>query len=152
MGAGMTTDLFILTRAVHFGACLLLFGWLAFGFAVAIPVRDSALIEFWRHDLRCCEWILLPIMLISGVAWFALVTLNMSGAPLGTDVLKDVWFQTQFGAVWQYRSLLWLAAMGIALVRLLVKTLIPLRNLLLPFQLCLAASLLGSLAWAGHGR
>src|SRR5579859_622860 len=152
MGAGMTTDLFVLTRAVHFGACLLLFGWIAFGLAVAMPVRNPAFVDFWRQGLRRCEWILLPVMLISGAAWFALVAVNMSSGPLGMDVLKAVWHQTQFGAVWQYRCVFWLVATVIAMVSLFTKRSTRLQAILPGLQLCLAAGLLGSLAWAGHGR
>ena len=106
----MTTDLFVLTRAVHFGACLLLFGWITFGLVVVMPIRNPVFLDFWRQGLRRCEWILLPVMLVSGAAWFALVALNMSDGPLEINVLKAVWLQTQFGTVWQYRSVLWLAA------------------------------------------
>ena len=148
----MTTDLFVLARAVHFGACLLLFGWIAFGLAVAMPVRNPALVDFWRQGLRHCEWILLPIILVSGAVWFALVAVNMSGGPLGMDVLKAVWVQTQFGIVWQYRFVFWLVAMVIVIVSLFVKRVVPFQNLLSWLQFCLAACLLGSLAWAGHGR
>ena len=148
----MTTDLFVLTRAVHFGACLLLFGWITFGLVVVTPIRNPVFLDFWRQGLRRCEWILLPVMLVSGATWFALVAVNMSGGPLGADILKTVWLQTQFGTVWQCRSLLWLAATVIAVISLITKTSAPIRNLLSWLQLCLAACLLGSLAWAGHGR
>ncbi len=148
----MNTDLFVLTRAIHFSACLLLFGWIAFGFTAAMPSADAALIEFWRKGLRRCSWILLPVILVSGGAWFVLVALDMSGGPLRLETLQAVWLQTRFGNNWQCRTLLWLAAVGLTVLSYQSKAPTSFRNTWLWLQLGLAGYLLGSLAWAGHGR
>jgi copper resistance protein D len=154
----MTTEYFILTRAVHFGACLLFFGIFAFDRFVAASIFTHAGTEaadYWQTRVRRFSLILLPVILLSGVAWFVLVAATMSGLPLSQalqpDILKTVWAQTQFGTVWEWRLIFWLAAAVAALFYFPVSK--------VSFQKCLAwlqfffgCLLLGSLAWAGHGR
>ena len=109
----MTTTWFILARAVHFGACLLFFGIFAFDRFVATAISSNGKTEignYWQNANPLFSLILLPVILLSGIAWFALVAMTMSGQPLQTEILKTVWTQTQFGTVWKLRLIFWLAA------------------------------------------
>jgi putative copper resistance protein D len=155
----MTTECSIVARAVHFGACLLFFGSFAFELFVAAPILarggfESAAVGRWRsHRLSL---ILLPIVLLSGLAWFALVAKTMIGAPwseaLQPGILKTVWSQTQFGVVWKLRSVFLSMAAAVAAVSFVRRSNLPLQRVLAWIQLALGALLLGSLAWAGHGQ
>jgi putative copper resistance protein D len=153
----MTTEYFVLTRAVHFGACLLFFGIFAFDRFVAASVfgDDRMLAADWRSGIRVCKWILLPAILVSGIFWFILVAMTMSDLPFQQafqpDILKTVWSQTGFGTVWKWRLWFWLAATLIAMVASFVKPLSWRRGIIW-LELLLGALLLGSLAWAGHGQ
>ena len=54
----MTTEWFILTRAIHFGACLLLFGMFAFDRFVAVSVVSRGPCEtanYWASRIRLCH-------------------------------------------------------------------------------------------------
>ena len=152
----MTTWL-VLTRAVHFGACLLFFG--VFGFdrfvaAASLVRNESEAAAYWNSRVQRFAGILLPVILVSGIAWFLLVATNMSGLPfrqaIPSAVLATVWNQTDFGTVWKWRLIFWLAATGATAV-FCFKLPPPLKTIAAWFQLTLGAMLLGSLAWAGHG-
>jgi copper resistance protein D len=149
----MTTWLIII-RAVHFGACLLLFGIYAFDRFIApgIAGSESKIGDYWRMRLRQFGLVLWPIILVSGAAWFALVAMSMSGQPLQFDILKIVWTQTQFGTVWEVRGIfLLLAGTAIALAWFL-KSQSAFQKCATWFLLAVNGCLLGSLAWAGHGQ
>lgn len=146
----MTTDLLIIIRAIHFGSCLLLFGWIIFGPATVMPSADTGAIKYWQAGLRRCHWLLLPAILLSGLAWLALVAMDMSGGPLQMNIVKEVWLQTRFGTAWQCRAFFWLAAVGSAVLLHQSKIPISFRHAWLWLQLILVGALLGSLAWAGH--
>jgi putative copper resistance protein D len=90
---------------------------------------------------------LLPIILISGIAWFGCVAINMSGESLEFETLKTVWGQTEFGTAFKIRLMLWLAAVLMAFLSFFNWR----PAFQKPAQLVLSGSLLGSLAWAGHG-
>ena len=148
----------VLARAVHFGACLLLFGGFAFDRLVAASsFRNSGVTpaKYWQSHLQVFGVILPPIILLSGIAWFALVATMMSGLPFAQamqlETLGTVWNQTQFGAVWKCRSIFWLASV-IAAALFVFKTLPRFLTPLVWVQWCCGALLLGSLAWTGHGR
>ncbi len=149
----MTTWL-ILNRAIHIGACLLLFGIFAFDRFVASTLvwRSREMTDYWQARLRSIELILLPLIIASGAAWFALVAMTMSGQSLQMDILKTVWEQTQFGTVWKIRLLFLFIATGIAILPSLIKLRDLVKNLVAWFQLTINGCLLGSLAWAGHGQ
>lgn len=143
----MTTFL-ILTRAMHIGSCLLFLGILVFDRMI---VRDAArshseIGNYWKDCFRLLSLSFLPIILVSGAIWFVLVAGAMSGQPLQMETLKIVWTQTQFGTVWEIRLILLLVAAMVAAISCLVKSPVSW------FQFIVNASLLGSLAWAGHGR
>jgi putative copper resistance protein D len=149
----MTTWL-IITRAIHFGLCLLFFGIFVFDRFIAMPIaqQPSEIISYWKASLRLLSLISLPIILLSGMAWFALVAMAMSGQPLQMEILKVVWTQTQFGTVWEIRLMLWLVATVAVAVSCVAKVSTPLQTSVSSFLFIVNACLLGSLAWAGHGR
>jgi putative copper resistance protein D len=151
----MTTTWLILARAVHLGACLLLFGVFAFDRFVATAIAAHGKTEigsYWQMRIRFFNLILLPAILLSGIAWFALVTMTMIGQSLQVGILKTVWTQTQFGTVWKVRFISWLAAVMTAMLFQFLKSNAPLQKNLVWLQLCFSGILLGSLAWAGHGQ
>jgi copper resistance protein D len=151
----MTTTWLISARAVHLGTCLLLFGVFAFDRFVATAISAHGKTEigsYWQIRIRFFNLILLPAILLSGIAWFALVAMTMSGQSLKAGILKTVWTQTQFGMIWKVRLTFWLAAAVIAMLFHLLKTNTSLQKNLIWLQLCFSGTLLGSLAWAGHGQ
>lgn len=150
----MTTEGLVLTRAVHFGACLLFFGIFAFDrfIAVAIPQKGGTEIgSYWLSQIRFFNLLLLPVVLFSGMAWFALVAMTMSGEPLGWEVLQTVWTQTEFGTVCKIRLVLWLAGVVATALFFFFKSSLASQIGWIWLQLVVGALLLGSLAWAGHG-
>jgi copper resistance protein D len=145
--------LLIITRAIHIASCLLFFGIFAFDRFVAsvIAKRESQIADYWKTCLRNLSLILLPIILASGAAWFALVAMTMSGQPLQMEILKIVWAQTQFGTVWEIRLILLLVALMVVAISYFVKSW-AIRDFNSWLLLAINGCLLGSLAWAGHGR
>jgi putative copper resistance protein D len=77
--------------------------------------------------------------------------MNMSSQMFSNEILKTVWTQTQFGAIWKIRLVFWLAATVIAMLFCFLKTNVPFQRNLVWLQLLFSGALLGSLAWAGHG-
>jgi putative copper resistance protein D len=149
----MTTWL-IITRAIHIGSCLLFFGIFAFDRLVAssIAQRPTEIIRCWKVRLGRLSWIFLPMILVSGIAWFVLVAMAMSGQPLQMEILKIVWTQTQFGTVWEVRLLLWLIAVMAVAVLCFKESQATFQKFTAWFLFAVNACLLVSLAWAGHGR
>ena len=151
----MTTTWLILARAVHIGACLLFFGVFAFDrfVATAIPANGKTEIgNYWQTRIRFFNVILLPAIFLSGLAWFALVAVSMSGQPLQAEILKIVWMQTQFGTVWKTRLIFWLAAAVVAIFFYFSNSQTACQRFLIWLQLFFSGALLCSLAWAGHGQ
>ena len=154
----MTTEFLVLTRAVHFGACLLFFGIFAFDRLVAVSLAAGGPSEaagYWRTRVRFFSGVTLPVILLSGLAWFVLVSMTMSGLPfwqtLQKEILETVWTQTQFGTVWKLRLMVWLAAVVAALFFHFAKPQTTFQKMMIWIQLFFGGALLGSLAWAGHG-
>lgn len=150
------TGWLVLTRVIHIGACLLLFGCFAFDQMVATALSSNREIaSYWNSRLNMFGTILPLVVLLSGISWFVLVAATMSGLPfsqaLRPEVLGVVWNQTQFGALWKWRSIFLLASL-ISAVFFLFKTPTLLAKALAWIQWCWGALLLGSLAWTGHGR
>jgi putative copper resistance protein D len=141
----------ILTRAVHIGACLLFFGVFMFDRVTSsgLAGRDTKIGEYWKTRLRIISWVLPPVILVSGMAWFALVAMTMSGQPLEMDILKIVWGQTQFGAVSKIRLIFLIAA---AVLSCFQRSVPEVRSFAAWVQTLATGCLLGSLAWAGHGQ
>jgi putative copper resistance protein D len=149
----MTTWL-IITRAIHIGSCLFFFGIFAFDRFIAsvIGQRRTEIANYWKSSLRLFGLVLLPIILVSGAAWFALVAMAMSGQPFQMEILKVVWTQTQFGTTWEIRLILWLIAAIAAVASCFAKPLTLFQTSVSWFLFAINAGLLGSLAWAGHGQ
>jgi putative copper resistance protein D len=131
-------------RVVHFAAAISLAGIFAFLCLVA----DAPSPRLSRR-FAVLAWTSLALALASGAAWLLLVAAQMSGEPvgaLGGGVVVTVLSQTRFGQVWMLRLIL-----AVALALLLVAP----RGWRGPAwrwaALALAAGMLGSLAWAGHG-
>jgi copper resistance protein D len=148
---------FAFIRAVHFGACLLVFGVFAFDrFIVApIQVRGIDLIRLWLPIARTLMGFALPVVLLSGAAWFAVVAINMSGlAPreaLGYDNLSLVW-TTQFGRLWKLRGALWIGALAGSIAVAVLRNRQLLRTTFTWLGLTCGGFLAASLAWSGHGQ
>jgi copper resistance protein D len=151
----MTTTWIILARAVHIGACLLFFGIFAFDrFVMTVTFANAKtdIRDFWQTRIRFFNLVLLPIILLSGFAWFVLVAMAMSGQSLQAGILKTVWSQTQFGTVWKLRLSLEVAAVITAMLFHFSGSSAAFKRFLTWSQLFFSGALLGSLAWAGHGR
>jgi putative copper resistance protein D len=151
------TFLFVAIRTVHFIACLLLLAVWAFDRLVlpaAVAHGPRAFLERWERQEKFWTLVLLPLIAISGIAWFMQLCVNMSGLSLreamGPDTLRVVWNETNFGRLWQVRSILWLG-MTVALA---IVIWIPrfFRSFAVWIMTLIAAALAASLAWAGHGQ
>jgi copper resistance protein D len=147
----------VVARAVHYGTCLLFFGVLASDRFVAASILrggKNEAADYWMACLRRFVCVLLPVILLSGIAWFVLVAANMSGLPvrqaIHPEILETVWGQTLFGTDWKWRLVFWLAA-AVAAVLFLFKSPTLLQKILAWMLLLFSGLLLGSLAWAGHG-
>ena len=146
------TALFILTRAIHIGACLLFFSIFAFDrFAAVVLGGQSTIAVYWHSRIRWFSLALAPVILISGIAWFAFVAMSMSGESLQLEILKTVWMRTEFGIVSRARLIFWLAVAAMSLLGSFKLPSAPQKRLM-ALQLVLSGCLLGSLAWCGHGR
>jgi putative copper resistance protein D len=141
----------ILTRAVHIGACLPFFGVFVFDRVIAsgLPNGRNEIGEYWKTRLCMISRVLPVLILVSGLAWFALVATTMSGQPFQTDILKIVWGQTQFGVVSKIRVVFLIAATVLCCFQ---RSAPDVRNFAAWAQTLAAGCLLGSLAWAGHGQ
>jgi putative copper export protein len=151
------TFLFVLIRTVHFTACLLLLAVWAFDLLVLRAVaslESTAIRERW--PVLEIRWTLLlqPLIGISGAAWFVQLCVNMSGLPLKeamqAQTIRAVWSETNFGRLWQLRSILWLGTLNMP-AGLSIRMPRMFRRASAWINLILAGSLVSSLAWAGHG-
>jgi putative copper resistance protein D len=150
-------DPLIWMRAIHFAATITVGGAIFFGMLIAEPVfrvadhdRDVAVLV--RSRLASITWIGLLAAVTSGAAWLILLATHMSGLPMKAVLwegpLWTVLSQTDFGKVWVARSLVAGLLAGALLLpetwpRLHSQWMRALTGLL-------AASLVGTLAWAGH--
>jgi putative copper resistance protein D len=150
-------DPLIAARAAHFIATTMVAGALVFAvFVVDPPIRtlgDSAVVPRIHRLLAWIVWTGLALALVSGAAWLVLLSAEISGRPLSamiaSDVVLTVLTQTQFGHVWQVRvGLGALLALAMALDhRRRWRT----SRMASGIKTALAAGLVGSLAWSGHG-
>jgi putative copper export protein/mono/diheme cytochrome c family protein len=135
----VTEILLLLSRVLHYAATVGLEGTLGFTVFVA---RPAALENIYRRWLWAC----LGLALVSGFFWFLALASGMSGRSLAgafdPHILGIVLLKTRFGELFLLR----LALAGLTALTLLL----PQRRFRVP-ALMLAAALLGSLAWAGHG-
>jgi len=106
------------TRAIHFGATMLVFGELVFVVLVAGPRWRAAMSSanardtLDRHVFAFVAWAL-AIAAVSGLAWLVIEATQMSGATiaqvLAEGTVSVVLRETEFGHVFVLRGLLWLA-------------------------------------------
>jgi putative copper resistance protein D len=150
--------LLIAARIVQFAAAISLTGVFAFECLVAAPAfrasgRDYAEASGLRRHFRSLAWTSLVLLLISGAGWLVAVAADISGKPLGLalsqGVVGTVLTETRFGTDWLLRL-----AIAVLLGVLLVARRGRWRWIETASRwavLVLAALILASLAWAGHG-
>ena len=148
----------IAARALHFAAAIALTGVFAFERFVAGPAfrpPGAAAVASetgLRRRLGWLAWASLALAIGSGAAWLVAVAAGMSGKPLGIPLCRDVvpvvLTRTRFGEDWLLRLAL-AALLGFCLLgqgrRRRTSGAIGWTGLFL------AALMLASLAWAGHG-
>lgn len=142
----------ILVRAIHFAACLLAFGVVAFDLWIAAPALKDQPAKGWSRIVSAAVWGGMIVALLSGLLWLGLNAMEMSGLPareaLKSDVLQVVLSETRFGRLWEFRSAIFLAIFAVLVLRIVR----PLRNGSTWIAALLTASFAASLAWAGHGQ
>jgi putative copper export protein/mono/diheme cytochrome c family protein len=149
-------DPLVAARAVHFAAMMLLEGAIVFHFLVTVPILRAADDEVWRMLRRLLAWTVwlgLLVGVVSGAAWLILLAGRIRGLTpvetLSQGVAWTVLTQTRFGETWQVRSILTVlvGASMFAFIRGSPNS----ERWLGAVSIVLAASLVGALAWAGHG-
>jgi putative copper resistance protein D len=144
-------------RAVHFAASIMAAGVVFFVVFIAEPAFhkapiDSKITSALRLSLARIAWISIAFSVLSGVIWLVLVSASMSGQPIadvyGRGTSWTVLSQTDFGNAWLARSVVICVLAGLLIPLLSVAGAKPLW--LKAAALMFAASLVGSLAWAGH--
>ena len=144
---------FIVSRTIHFGACMLMVGVCAFDrMIVPPPLREGTI---WKGIARKMLAIAFAAAMVSGLFWFICVAAGMSGLSLTetmhSDALGLVWNRTQFGVVWKWRLLLWIGAVGAVRPGFYSgRSIVRSPAVWLVFLLC--SSMLATLPWAGHGQ
>jgi len=116
-------ELLILTRAIHFGAVLWLFGEFVFFSVVAAPalagVSKNAADDGFGPERRLLRVgsLCVAIGIASAVAWLLLEAVNMSGLALvdasKSETLDVVVWETLFGRIWLFRLVLSLLMGGV---------------------------------------
>jgi putative copper resistance protein D len=147
LGAAIDDPL-VTIRAIHFAATAISAGALIFRAAVAEPALRSSPVATTvvRSQILLTAWIGLAVAAASGVVWFQLQAVSMSGLPFGeamtSDVLSTVLNETQFGLVSKVRLVL-----AVILAACLAYDRFPqARRLALGSALCFIAAI----AWTGH--
>jgi copper resistance protein D len=138
----------IIARSVHFGTCLLL---------ASVWIFDRLLVEkgvrhlYWLPVAWRLMVIAAPLAIFSALVWFLAVTVNMSDQPISQaltiPIMKVVWTQTQFGELWQLHLALLLLTAALATTALATRS-----GLFAWLSLIASASVVVTLAWAGHGQ
>jgi putative copper resistance protein D len=146
----VTFSWLVLSRAVHFVACLLVVATLALDRLIVAPTGSAADVR-WQGIARWLLLVALALALLSGVSWLGAIAADMSGLPpaqaLHPAILQLVWTKTHFGRLWQLRSILWACATILVIARCIRL----LKTAATWMALACAAALSSSLAWAGHG-
>ena len=147
--------LLIAARTLHFAAAITLTGVFAFERLVAGPAfRQSGAAPpsaaKLRRRLGWVAWASLALALVSGAGWLVAVAAGMSGKPLGVALSQGavpvVLTRTRFGEDWLLRF-----ALAVLLAFCLPGKRRRAGGALGWAALFLAAVMLASLAWAGHG-
>lgn len=135
-------------RAVHFLACLLPVGLLAFHLLVAAPAFGVRIVL--SRAATVVIFCSLLIALVSGIAWLLMVAGNIGDTtPMNawrSGAATAVLGKTHFGVIWCWRAVPWFVAAAPSMLMLF-------RPSKFLTWLCFLASaaLLGMLAWSGHG-
>jgi putative copper resistance protein D len=136
----------VLSRILHFGAVLALFGGALFPlYTYPSHVDPPAWLGRW---LQVTLFSAASAALLSGVLWFLFTAANMAGDLSGAtdrDALWSVATATSFGEIWVARLALAIIILGMLAVRPLIR----LRHSDWPLAI-LSAALLASLAGVGH--
>jgi putative copper resistance protein D len=145
----------IAARTLHFAAAISLAGVFAFERLVAGPAlwrsgpAPASAAELHRR-FGWLAWASLALSIVSGAAWLVAVAAGMSGKPLGVALSQGavpaVLTRTRFGEDWLLRF-----ALAVLLGFCLLGQRRRARGAIGWAALLLAAVVLGSLAWAGHG-
>ena len=149
----MITALLIITRAVHIAASILVAGTFTFHFVTLGLTRPSVRDDLHEVERRlfCLGIWSLVAALVSALLWFWLEVANMSGLRLtdafSTTEWRAVFFETEFGRVWQIRLVLVTGAFVLTSLGL-ARDKAP-RPLILMVWL-LSVVFLVSLAWISH--
>jgi copper resistance protein D len=151
-------DPLIWARLIHFTATIAVTGAVFFLALVAEPAFREAkvagtILAGTRRRLAAISWIGLAVAILSGAAWLGLLAARMADLPyaeaLSEGTVWTVLSDTDFGTAWTVRlviagllaaSLPWLSVSNAALARQRAAV-----------AIALAAALVGTLAWAGHG-
>jgi putative copper resistance protein D len=147
LGAGNNAPL-IIVRAIHFAATAMTVGSLIFQTLVAKPALRSEEAASKRLEAQTLRiiWIGLAVVIASGMIWFLLEAISMSGLPfdeaMKSSVLATVLSETQFGQIAEIRLLL-----AIVLAASLTYSRLPAMN---GIALTAALGLTGAIAWTGH--
>jgi putative copper resistance protein D len=151
------TDPLIYVRAIHFAATIMAAGTVFFLAFIAEPAFRTAsdatrVPAVVRYRLTWIAWISLALAVISGAAWLVFTAGSMSGRPpvevFAEGVLWTVLGQTEFGNDWVLRLVL-ACLLAAAFARFLsAQRIKPLW--FKATSVVLAATFVGSLAWAGH--
>jgi putative copper resistance protein D len=148
----------IVARIFHFAAVISLTGGFAFDGFIAGPAfrrfeLGAADAAGFRRRLEWLAWASLALALCSGAAWLVAIASEMSGKPLGAALAQGtaatVLTRTRFGEDWLLR----LSLAGLLAVCLITRNLRPAQagGVLGWVALVIAALMLATLAWAGHG-
>jgi putative copper resistance protein D len=153
--------LLIITRAVHIGACMILLSLFAFEIVVARPALKeidqsaSPHIEMLRDQFRLLAVLTGLAAIVSGIVWFWVVLARITGGSLwelpGIDWIGVAIRQTQFGRLWTWR-------LGVMLLFTIANLFARWKRRMFLWRtpvwqyvgLIIAATLLASIAWAGH--
>ncbi|HEX3415365.1 MAG TPA: copper homeostasis membrane protein CopD [Stellaceae bacterium] len=151
-------SLLIVARVPHFSAVIMLTGVFAFECLVSRPAFSqlgaaAASAGGLYQRLQWLAWACLALTIASGAAWLVAVAAGMSGKPVGAALLQGavpiVLTRTRFGEDWLLRFalavLLGFGLLGWGRRQWRVSGVIAWT------MLFLAAAMLASLAWAGHG-
>jgi putative copper resistance protein D len=145
-------------RFLHFSAVMVSTGVFAFERLVADPTfrkfgTEPASETGLRRRLGCLAWASLVLAIGSGAAWLVAVAAGMSGKPLGAALSQGavpiVLTRTQFGEDWLLRFAL-AVLLGFCLLAR-GRRHWRVSGTIGWTALFLAAAMLASLAWAGHG-
>ena len=138
-------ELLILSRAVHFGSCLVLLALFVVRRILepAEPGEPAQPGETGARVNPCAAGACLAVAAGSGFLWFWVSVAGMNGSglmdTLNMDLLKLVVTQTPPGEVWAFRA-------GVAVVLAVMLCLRPIRV----WGIVPAAVFVGSIAWLGH--